>query len=174
VADGHFELLIYTKTSIGTSWSWSYGSWIYSYLCNQSLSPLTLWVRISIRRGVLDTTLCDEVCQWLAAGRWFSTGIPVSSTNKIDRHDITEILLKVALNTINHTIPNQTESWIYSRKSWNGCIYIYIYMLPLNYAILDYHSIELLCFRYNESAGVSFLLQQCIALNDFSEGHSYY
>jgi len=27
-------------------------------------------------------------------------GTPVSSTNKIDRHDITEILLKVALNTI--------------------------------------------------------------------------
>ena len=25
---------------------------------------------------------------------------PVSSTNKTDRHDITEILLKVALNTI--------------------------------------------------------------------------
>jgi hypothetical protein len=32
--------------------------------------------------------------------RWFSPGIPVSSTNKIDHHDITEILLKVALNTI--------------------------------------------------------------------------
>jgi hypothetical protein len=27
---------------------------------------------------------------------------PVSSTNKNDRHDITEILLEVALNTINH------------------------------------------------------------------------
>ena len=27
-------------------------------------------------------------------------GTPVSSTNKTDRHDITEILLKVALNTI--------------------------------------------------------------------------
>ena len=25
-------------------------------------------------RGVLDTTLCDKVCQWLATGRWFSTG----------------------------------------------------------------------------------------------------
>jgi len=25
--------------------SWSYGSWIYNYLCNQCLSPLTLWVR---------------------------------------------------------------------------------------------------------------------------------
>jgi hypothetical protein len=31
-------------------------------------------------------------------------GVPVSSTNKIDRHNITEILLKVALNTINQTI----------------------------------------------------------------------
>jgi hypothetical protein len=30
-------------------------------------------------------------------------GTPVSSTNKTDRHDITEILLKVALNTINQT-----------------------------------------------------------------------
>jgi hypothetical protein len=32
--------------------------------------------------------------------------ISVSSTNKTDRHDITEILLKVALNTIK---PNQTN-----------------------------------------------------------------
>jgi hypothetical protein len=36
--------------------------------------------------------------QWLATGRWFSPGPPVSSTNKTDRNDITEILLKVALN----------------------------------------------------------------------------
>jgi hypothetical protein len=34
------------------------------------------------------------------AGLWFSPCTPVSSTNKTDRHDITEILLKVALNTI--------------------------------------------------------------------------
>jgi len=33
-------------------------------------------------------------------GRLFSPGTPVSSTNKTDRHDIAEILLKVALNTI--------------------------------------------------------------------------
>ena len=31
------------------------------------------------------------------------SGTPVSSTNKTDRHDITEILLKVALNTITIT-----------------------------------------------------------------------
>jgi hypothetical protein len=30
-------------------------------------------------------------------GRWFSPGTPVSSTTKIGRHDIAEILLKVAL-----------------------------------------------------------------------------
>jgi hypothetical protein len=47
--------------------------------------------------------LCDKVCQWLASGRWFSPGLPVSSPNKTDRHDITEILLKVALNTVNQT-----------------------------------------------------------------------
>jgi hypothetical protein len=51
-------------------------------------------------RGVLDTTLCDKVCQLLAAGRWFSPGTLVSSTNKTDCHDIAEILLKLALNTI--------------------------------------------------------------------------
>ena len=51
-------------------------------------------------RGVLDKTLRDKVCQWLATGRWFSRGTPVSSTNKTDRHDITEILLKVTLSNI--------------------------------------------------------------------------
>jgi hypothetical protein len=79
----------------------SYGSWIYNYLCNQYLSPLMLWVWISIRARC--TTLCDKVCQWLATGRWFSPGTPVSSTNKTDRHDITEILCKMALNTIKQT-----------------------------------------------------------------------
>jgi len=49
------------------------------------------------------TTLCDKVCQWLTTGRWFSPGTPVSSTNKTDRHDIAEILLKVALNTVKQT-----------------------------------------------------------------------
>jgi hypothetical protein len=80
---------------------WSYGSWIYNNLCSQCLSPLMLWVRISIRARC--TTLCDKVCQWLATGQWFSPGPLVSSTNKTDRHDITEILLKVVLNTIKQT-----------------------------------------------------------------------
>jgi hypothetical protein len=44
--------------------------------------------------GVLDTTLCDKVGQILATGRWSSPVTPVSSTNKADHHDITEMLLK--------------------------------------------------------------------------------
>jgi hypothetical protein len=35
----------------------------------------------------------------LAHGRWFSSGTSASSTTKAGRHDIAEILLKVALNT---------------------------------------------------------------------------
>jgi hypothetical protein len=82
----------------GPSWSWSYGSWIYNYLCNQCLSSLMLWVRIPIWWGIPDATLWDKVCWWLATGQWFSLGTRVSSTNKTNCHDITEILLKVALN----------------------------------------------------------------------------
>jgi hypothetical protein len=37
---------------------------------------------------------------------WFSPDLPVSSTNKTDHHDIAEILLKVALNTIKQTNKN--------------------------------------------------------------------
>jgi len=32
----------------GQSWSWSYGSWIYNYLCTLCLSPLKLLVRIPL------------------------------------------------------------------------------------------------------------------------------
>jgi hypothetical protein len=41
----------------------------------------------------------DKVYQLLAQGRWFSLGITASSTTKTGRHDIAEILLKMALNT---------------------------------------------------------------------------
>ena len=43
----------------------------------------------------------DKVYQLLAHGRWLS---PASSTTKTGRHDISEILLKVALNTNNQSI----------------------------------------------------------------------
>ena len=43
----------------------------------------------------------DKVYQLLAQGRWLSPCTPASSTTKTGRHDIAEILLKVALDTKN-------------------------------------------------------------------------
>jgi hypothetical protein len=42
-----------------------------------------------------------EVYQFLVHGRWVSRGTPASSTTETGRHDIAEILLKMALSTIN-------------------------------------------------------------------------
>jgi len=47
-------------------------------------------------------TASDKVYQLLTHGRWFSPGTPASSITKTGRHEIAEILLKVALNTKNH------------------------------------------------------------------------
>ena len=78
--------------------SWSYGIWIYIsvYYHLSCVFKACSW------RGVLDTTVCDKVCQWLAAGRWFS---PCTlSTKKTYRCDIIGILLKMALRTITLTL----------------------------------------------------------------------
>jgi hypothetical protein len=94
-------------------------------------------------RDVLDTTLCDRVYQWLTEGRWFSPGPAVSFTNKTE-HDIIEILLKVALNTIRQTnqphfselpskllyrtcrIINSLNDWLnrFLKISWNSFFFI--------------------------------------------------
>ena len=60
-------------------------------------------------------TASDKVYQLLAHGRWFSPGTPDSSTTKTGRHDIAEILLKVALKH-----QNQIKSkYMYTTR----CIY---------------------------------------------------
>ena len=40
---------VFSFCPVGPSWSWSYGNWIYNYIWNQFLLPLTLWVRIPPR-----------------------------------------------------------------------------------------------------------------------------
>jgi hypothetical protein len=70
------------------------------------LDYLTTYTSLSpIRRGFAAAS--DKVYQLLAHGRWFFPGTPASSTTKTGRHDITEILLKVALNTKNQSINKQ-------------------------------------------------------------------
>ena len=108
------------------SWPWSYGSWIYNYLCNQCLSPLMLWVRILIRAKC--TTLGDAVCQLLATGRWFSPGTSVSSNNKTY---ITEILLKVALSKIKQA--NNFFLLVLALSYFKGIYLIYHGVVNLTY-----------------------------------------
>ena len=52
----------------------------------------------------------DKAYQLLDHGRWFSLGTQASSTTKTGRHDIAEILLKVALNTKNQSINTKAKS----------------------------------------------------------------
>ena len=86
-------------------------------LPNNSYKPITYtaWVRArlcKLQKGCTRLAAAsDTVYQLLAHGRWFSLGIPASSTTKTDRHDIhvTEILLKVALNTINQIKSNNKK-----------------------------------------------------------------
>jgi hypothetical protein len=68
----------------------------------QSVPITTNFVGSNLTHGKVYSIqqLCDKVCQWLVVGLWFSLVTPVSSTNKTDNHNITEILLKVVLNTI--------------------------------------------------------------------------
>ena len=96
-----FDCQCIHKHPQGGSWSWSYGSWIYNYLFNQCLSPLTLWVWTPLRRGVQHYMIkCVSDLQQVDG----FLRVQVSSTNKTDCNDITEILLKVALNTITLTL----------------------------------------------------------------------
>jgi hypothetical protein len=73
---------------LGTLWSWSYGIWIYNYLCN--LAPITTKVVSSdpVHGKVYSMQHYVIKCQWLM----------ISSTNKTDHHDKTAILLKLVLN----------------------------------------------------------------------------
>ena len=85
---------ITTYINKGVVMVWSYGSWIYYYLCNQCLLKLKLWVWIPFM------TRCTQYnITWSSLSLAFGRSV-VFSTNTIDRYDIAEILLKVTLNSI--------------------------------------------------------------------------
>ena len=85
----YFKIYIRTHGSLfkmvwGTSsWLWSYGSWIDNDLCNQCLSPLMLWVH----SGELYSIQHHLIFFW---------ALKFPPRIITDRHDIAEILLKVA------------------------------------------------------------------------------
>ena len=94
----HLDNIHYKNIYVPTQW----------YTCSNFIS-LSIYFKVvswNLVHGevYLIQFYVTKVCQWLVAGRWFSPGSPVSSTNKTDYHDIIEILLKVALNTIALTL----------------------------------------------------------------------
>ena len=120
--------------------------------CDQCRSPLTLWVRIPLTRGILNTTLCDKVCQWLATDQWFFSGtlVPPPITES-DCHNITEILLKVVLNTINLT---QTFycvlailQWKYLKAMWLAII-SWMWILEANIKVCFHYKMTVLIFHF--------------------------
>jgi hypothetical protein len=78
-------------------------------LPNNSYKPITntAWVRARLCKLQKKS---DKVYQLLAYGLWFSLCTPASSTTKTGRHDIAEILLKVALNTKKQTKPLKIDT----------------------------------------------------------------
>jgi hypothetical protein len=112
----------------------------------QSVHITTNVVSSNPAGGTLDTTVCDKVCQWLTASRWLSSGTPVSSTNKSDRYDIAEILLKVALNTTTITLVSSLRLVILM------ALYIYNLFLQklfinwkMNYVLEQFNDVHEVC-----------------------------
>jgi hypothetical protein len=60
----------------------------------------------------------------LVRGRWFSPGTPASSTTKTGRHDIAEMLLKVALSTINQIKSLVERRSIFNKENVHMCTII--------------------------------------------------
>ena len=83
----------------GPSWSWSCGSWIYNYLCNQCFSTNVVDSTRAQMHWIHSLSVTDDKSLVFP-------GPTVSSTNKTERPDITEILLKVALNTTTQPKPS--------------------------------------------------------------------
>jgi hypothetical protein len=94
------EYLVYSgdiyTTPTNTGWSVlrSYSLHLNHITYLLSVSTMsTCFAKLSL----YPTATSDKVYQLLVHGRWFSPGTPASSTTKTGRHDIAEILLKVAL-----------------------------------------------------------------------------
>jgi hypothetical protein len=98
--------------------------------------------------------LCNKVCQWLLTGRWFSSGPPVSSNNKSDHHDITEILLKKALNTIKHIFVSGRQIDGYSSHGPLGLrrttykVYWFEYLKYVSTLLLSYNNLAFKLMRF--------------------------
>jgi predicted metal-binding protein len=94
----YFDSEMYKSTNTVVYFDWK--TVIYIYACGKCQTQFMLPMEMLVKF----TGACayDYVITFISQ---FFPGSPVSSTNKTDRNVITEILLKVALSTINQTQP---------------------------------------------------------------------
>ena len=97
------DVVCYVLNILGTRSIFWVAQWVRSLdlATHTSLSPIRRGFApgfVNYKKGCTRLTAAsDKVYQLLAHDRWFSPGTPASSTTKTGRHDIAEILLKVAL-----------------------------------------------------------------------------
>ena len=89
-----------------------------SYGAVFSFAPLTLWVRIPLRRGVLEITLCDKVCQWfsqpikLTTMAWYSWNTIESSVKHHNPNPVFSLAAQPVV-TLYNMLCIQLESYMY-------------------------------------------------------------
>ena len=108
------------------------------------------------------------------AGRWSSSGTSVSSTNKTDFHDIAEILLKVALHTIN-LIPTYKRQELLTLREHMGSPQFLVGFVPLIFLVFCVVfcfcfcilSLLLVCFMFVFVLFVFVLCVECCKCLDY-------
>ena len=138
-----------TCTVYLNSWLWSYGSYNDLFNLHQSLLYMVRCTRYNIMRLSLSVT-------W---GR----SVVFSATNKTDSYDITEILLKVALNTITLTILFICWNWsikgLKMMLTHNVCYFLNILLICVG-SIVSF----LLTFKVKDPSVVSVPSLHCTVI----------
>ena len=125
------------KATEGPGWLNELGSWITYHQYGGFVPSF-----INYKKGCTRLAAAsDKVYQLLAHGRWFSPGTTASSTTKTGRHDLVEILLKVALNTKINKIKTAVN-FIYITSELSALIICRISFI-YNRQVLNYMEIEL-------------------------------
>jgi hypothetical protein len=135
-------------------------------LPSNSYKPITntAWVRArlcKLQKGCTRlAATSDKVYQLLAHDRWFSPGTPASTTTKTGRHDIAEILLKVALNTKNQSNQNLISSCCKLSLSYIECGVLLSSVTRLHFILMASWIIDPCCIsQFGGVVDLTFALQ---------------
>ena len=106
---------------------WSYGSWITTTCAvspyhHQSceFEPCSWW-------GVLDATLCDKVCQWLATGQWFFSGYLRNNSTVFEELEVSIVDLMVTNAVLLATRSGASKTDICDRQIHNWHLQLFKY-----------------------------------------------